>query len=210
MDVQQVSEAIKAFLNSHPEALPFGTRVEEIQILAGHDRKTARKRRPTADRASDKGDSIFIVLRPATVGESAPAPRPHAAAAAREIVVDEAALAELARALRDAAQTPGHSFVALKWFRDVYLPRRAFPWASDPDERDHLLREGVRRGWLRIDRIPNPRNPGFPTAALHLNSGVPELRQALGEAPALGWDFKPLAVRGEPMSETLRRMREQD
>lgn len=217
---EEYADALKLLLNAHPEALPYGGEVAEVQVLAGMTRKTARKRRPTADKASDQGDSIYIVLRPghtsaaaaATPGRpSTLAPRPTRLAtpsAVSATPVSEAVLGELVRALRDAEQAPGHSFVALKWFRDGYLPQRGYSWAQDPGERDRALRAATARGWVRIEKIANPRNPGFPTSVLHAALDHPGLRELLGEAPKLGWDFTPIQLKGEPMSATVRKMRD--
>ena len=210
MTVNDIEAELAEFLNLHPEKLPFGTEVEAVQIMAGRQRKTARKRRPTADRSSDKGDSVFIVLRPGKPGAGPratvlPAPVGATAAAAG---LDEQ-VSDLLRSLRNAEQMPGHSFVALKWFRDAFLPREGHAWAGTPEQRERALDEAIRRGWIRVEKIPNPRNPGFATSTLRAETSHPEVQRTLGQKPTLGWDFTPIAVKGEPMSETVRRMRDE-
>ncbi len=210
MNANEVAASLAAFLNSHPEKLPFDTEVENVDVLAGRQRKTARKRRPTADRSSRKGDSIFIVLRPRKSKVQAGAQALAAPRNSNELpdLADEP-LSDLLRSLRKAEQTPGHSFVALKWFRDAYLPREGYPWAEDSEARDRTLREAIRRGWVRVEKIPNPRNPGFATSALRADIAHPEVQRILGQQPRLGWDFPPIVAKGEPMSETIRRMRDE-
>lgn len=198
-NVRNYAAALASLLNAHPEVLPYGSEVEAVQVLAGRERQSARQRRADASKPSERGDSIYIVLRPRRAGASPTEPKAE---------VGEAVLGELVRALRDAEQAPGHSFVALKWFRDSYLPQRGFSWAQSAEHRNQALREATARGWVRVEKIANPRNPGFPTSVLHAAVEHPGLRELLGEAPKLGWDFKPIQMKGEPMSATVRKMRD--
>ncbi|MGH9482239.1 MAG: hypothetical protein ACRD1L_09115 [Terriglobales bacterium] len=209
MTVIEIEAALAEFLNSHPANLPFGAEVEAVQVLAGHKRQTTRKRRPTADRPSDKGDSLFIILRPARAKAAAPPSSPAQPRVPPENA-NEAQLADLLCALRLAERTPGHSFVALKWFRDTILPRQSQAWVKSPEARDRILREAEQRGWVTIEKIPNPRNPGFPTSTLRVAGSNAEVQRILGETPALGWGFTPIAIKGEPLSETVRRMRDEE
>lgn len=189
----RIEDELLQWLNSHRDRLPFGTEVEEVQLLSGRQRQTARRRRNAADKSSQKGDALFIVLRPA--------------APVMEADTLEAQVAQLLQALRDAERTPGHSFVALKWFRDSYLPQRDWAWAQSPEGRDRVLRAATGRGWIGIRKVPNPRNPGFATSVLSPQLHIPEVQRILGESARLGWGFEPIRIEGEPMSETVIRMR---
>ncbi|MGH9392790.1 MAG: hypothetical protein ACRD1E_01365 [Terriglobales bacterium] len=189
--------ALKDLLNSWPDRLPYGLEVDTVELLAGTDRKEARKHKANAKTRSSKGNSLFVTLRPREAERAALPPAG----------VDR--VGELLRALQAAEQTPGHGFVALKWFRDSFLPRQGLAWALTPEARDLVLRDATARGWVRVQRIPNPRNPEFPTSTLQLAVGIPEVRSLLGLPEKLGWDFPRIKIEGEPMSETVRRMRDE-
>jgi|SRR6185312_8424333 len=212
MTTKQIEADLLKLLEENPQVLPFGTRVQEVQLLAGHKRKEARRRRPTADKASPNGDSLFIRLMPAEPGE-APKAAQSAAQPAEQAALGQASaeeeLADLIRALDVAEKTPGHSFVALKWFRDAYLPRQDFAWAASPEGRNRVLREATSRGWVLVSKIPNPRNPGFDTSALRVENSSPEVQRILGREAKLGWGFPRIKLSGEPMSVTVSRMRDE-
>ncbi|HET9784236.1 MAG TPA: hypothetical protein VFP94_04660 [Terriglobales bacterium] len=195
MSGARIEDELREWLNAHRDRLPFGTEVKEVQLLSGRQRKTARRRRSPADKSSPKGDALFVVLRPA------------AAPPADGL---EAQVAQLLQALRDAERTPGHSFVVLKWFRDSYLPQRDWAWAQSAEQRDRVLRTATGRGWVGIRKVPNPRHPRFETSAIRVQSELPEVRRILGEDAPLGWGFPLIKVKGEPVSETLARMRDED
>jgi hypothetical protein len=94
------------------------------------------------------------------------------------------------------AERGGHAFIALKWFRDSFLPRKAFSWNQNPESRQLILAEAILRGVVLTSKIPNPKTPAYPTTTIRLNraeAGVPEEAQR----------FRPVAVQGEPFSATL-------
>lgn len=192
MSGTRIEHELRDWLNAHRDRLPFGTEVEEVQLLSGRQRKSARRRRSPAVKSSPKGDALFVVLRPAAAPQSDGL---------------EAQVAQLLQALRDAERTPGHSFVVLKWFRDSYLPQRDWAWAQSAEQRDRVLRTATGRGWVGIRKVPNPRNPGFDTSVISLQLQVPEVQRILGGAAKRDWDFAPIRIEGEPMSETVIRMR---
>jgi len=99
------------------------------------------------------------------------------------------------------AERGGHAFIALKWFRDSFLPRKAFSWNQNPESRQMILAEAILRGVVLTSKIPNPKTPAYPTTTIRLNraeAGVPEEAQR----------FRPVAVNGEPLSATLTGMSE--
>lgn len=99
------------------------------------------------------------------------------------------------------AERGGHAFIALKWFRDSFLPRKAFSWNQTPESRQLILAEAILRGVVLTSKIPNPKTPAYPTTTIRLNrseAGVPEETQR----------FRPVAVRGEALSTSLDEDRE--
>jgi hypothetical protein len=91
------------------------------------------------------------------------------------------------------AERGGHAFIALKWFRDSFLPRKAFSWNQNPESRQMILAEAILRGVVLTSKIPNPKTPAYPTTTIRLNraeAGVPEEAQR----------FRPVAVQGESLS----------
>jgi len=99
---------------------------------------------------------------------------------------------ELCAALAEA-ERGGHAFIALKWFRDSFLPRKAFRWNQHPDSRQAVLAEAIQRGMVVTSKIANPKTPAYPTTTIRLNraeAGLPE------ESPRL----HPVAVHGESLT----------
>jgi hypothetical protein len=94
------------------------------------------------------------------------------------------------------AERGGHAFIALKWFRDSFLPRKAFSWNQNPESRQMILAEAILRGVVMTSKIPNPKTPAYPTTTIRLNraeAGMPEEAQR----------FRPVAVHGEELAATL-------
>jgi hypothetical protein len=111
----------------------------------------------------------------------------------------DARVKELCAALAEA-ERGGHAFIALKWFRDSFLPRKAFRWNQHPETRQMVLAEAIQRGVVMTSKIANPKTPAYPTTTIRLNrveAGIPEEAQR----------FHPVAVQGEPLSETLHEER---
>jgi hypothetical protein len=94
------------------------------------------------------------------------------------------------------AERGGHAFIALKWFRDSFLPRKSFNWNQNPESRQMILAEAILRGVVLTSKIPNPKTPAYPTTTIRLNraeAGVPEEAQR----------FRPVSVQGETMTATM-------
>lgn len=99
------------------------------------------------------------------------------------------------------AERGGHAFIALKWFRDSFLPRKAFNWNQTPESRQMILAEAILRGVVLTSKIPNPKTPAYPTTTIRLNrseAGIPDEAQR----------FRPVAVQGEALSTSLDHERE--
>ena len=94
------------------------------------------------------------------------------------------------------AERGGHAFIALKWFRDSFLPRKAFIWNQSPESRQLILAEAILRGVVLTSKIPNPKTPAYPTTTIRLNraeAGIPEEAQR----------FRPIPISGDSMTATL-------
>jgi hypothetical protein len=106
---------------------------------------------------------------------------------------------ELCGALAEA-ERGGHAFIALKWFRDSFLPRKAFRWNQNPESRQAILAEAIQRGVVLTSKIANPKTPAYPTTTIRLNraeAGIPEEAQR----------FHPVAVNGETLTAVLEEER---
>jgi transglutaminase-like putative cysteine protease len=99
---------------------------------------------------------------------------------------------ELCGALAEA-ERGGHAFIALKWFRDSFLPRKPFRWNQLPETRQAVLAEAIQRGVVLTSKIANPKTPAYPTTTIRLNraeAGIPEETQR----------FHPIEAQGEPVA----------
>ena len=106
---------------------------------------------------------------------------------------------ELCAALAEA-ERGGHAFIALKWFRDSFLPRKAFRWNQNPESRQAVLAEAIQRGVVLTSKIANPKTPAYPTTTIRLNraeAGIPEEAQR----------FHPVAVHSGSVSDSIEEER---
>lgn len=106
---------------------------------------------------------------------------------------------ELCGALAEA-ERGGHAFIALKWFRDSFLPRKAFRWNQNPESRQAVLAEAIQRGVVLTSKIANPKTPAYPTTTIRLNraeAGIPEEAQR----------FHPVGVQGDTLTAVLEEER---
>lgn len=111
----------------------------------------------------------------------------------------DARVKELCAALAEA-ERGGHAFIALKWFRDSFLPRKTFRWNQHPESRQAVLAEAIQRGVVLTSKIANPKTPAYPTTTIRLNraeAGVPDEAQR----------FHPVVVHGEPITEDIHEER---
>jgi hypothetical protein len=100
----------------------------------------------------------------------------------------EARVKELCAALAEA-ERGGHAFIALKWFRDSFLPRKTFRWNQHPESRQAVLAEAIQRGVVLTSKIANPKTPAYPTTTIRLN-------RAEANIPEEAQRFHPVAVHG--------------
>lgn len=109
---------------------------------------------------------------------------------------------QLLNALQGAENTPGRNFVALKWFRDEYLPATGLGWAQNEEQRQSILAQCISEGWILTSKVPNPKAPLYPTTTIRLN--LQKFRAATGSS---GSRFHPIPIKGEPLSSTILRER---
>lgn len=126
----------------------------------------------------------------------------HAAAEDHDIVTPgdmDTRVKELCGALAEA-ERGGHAFIALKWFRDSFLPRKSYRWNHSPESRQAVLAEAIQRGVVLTSKIANPKTPAYPTTTIRLNrseAGIPEEAQR----------FHPVVVQGETLTAVLEEER---
>lgn len=117
----------------------------------------------------------------------------------------------LLKALDRAESKPGWSFVSLKKFRDEILPTEPFaPGAFQPTDVhwQNLLRSAIEKRFILVGKVPNPKSPQFPVTTIRLNRLLPEVRAILdnGDNDA-DLEFRPVEIKGEPLSATVMRER---
>jgi len=171
----------------------------------------SKRRNALADTWSPEDDEVRICFERIEGEEPAPrlsrAPRAAASHAMGEDEEEAGVLPadmdtrvkELCAALAEA-ERGGHAFIALKWFRDSFLPRKAFRWNQHPDTRQVVLAEAIQRGVVLTSKIANPKTPAYPTTTIRLNraeAGIPEEAQR----------FHPVEVQGEPVAAAIEEER---
>jgi hypothetical protein len=170
----------------------------------------SKRRNASAETWSPEEDEVRIYFERVDDGEAAPrltrAPRPvidhdddgndDDDSQEAQIPADlDARVKELCAALAEA-ERGGHAFIALKWFRDSFLPRKTFRWNQNPESRQGVLAEAIQRGVVLTSKIANPKTPAYPTTTIRLNraeAGMPEEAQR----------FHPVTVHGESIAEAI-------
>lgn len=167
----------------------------------------SKRRNASAESWSPEDDEVRIYFERIDGEEPAPrltrVPRAFAGRTAEEEDEAEvispadmdARVKEISSALAEA-ERGGHAFIALKWFRDSFLPRKAFRWNQHPETRQAVLAEAIQRGVVITSKIANPKTPAYPTTTIRLNraeAGIPEEAQR----------FHPIEVIGEPVTASI-------
>jgi hypothetical protein len=167
----------------------------------------SKRRNASADTWSPEDDEVRIYFERTGDGEPVSRSSRLARASSSHAVSEEmepepilpadmdARVKELCVALAEA-ERGGHAFIALKWFRDSFLPRKAYRWNQHPETRQSVLAEAIQRGVVMTSKIANPKTPAYPTTTIRLNraeAGIPEETQR----------FHPVAVHGESASEAI-------
>lgn len=172
----------------------------------------SKRRNASANAWSPEEDEVRIYFERIDGAEPAPRGARASRAAAEPAYDDEddsqeavipadidARVKELCAALAEA-ERGGHAFIALKWFRDSFLPRKAFRWNQHPESRQAVLAEAIQRGVVITSKIANPKTPAYPTTTIRLNraeAGIPEEAQR----------FHPVAVHGDSIAEAIEEER---
>jgi hypothetical protein len=185
---------------------------QAIVELCGENGRSKRRNAP-AETWSPEEDEVRIYFERIGDGESAPRPARGPRADAEHSFDDEdedgqeavipadidARVKELCAALAEA-ERGGHAFIALKWFRDSFLPRKAFRWNQHPESRQAVLAEAIQRGVVITSKIANPKTPAYPTTTIRLNraeAGIPEEAQR----------FHPVMAHGDSIAEAIEEER---
>lgn len=171
----------------------------------------SKRRSASAGSWSPEEDEVRIYFERIEDGESAPRPSRAPRASAHDPLEDDESqesivsadldtkVKELCGALAEA-ERGGHAFIALKWFRDSFLPRKSFRWNQHPESRQAVLAEAIQRGVVLTSKIANPKTPAYPTTTIRLNraeAGVPEEAQR----------FHPVAVHDGSIVEAIHEER---
>lgn len=114
---------------------------------------------------------------------------------AERAVADDDGLDELIIAVRGAEKR--FSWVAISYLRDHLLRR------GTVGERLDLINRAIEERILLVDRIPNPRNPAFPTSAARLNRSHSRVVARYPARSSGEPRFEPLRIRGEGLSTTV-------
>jgi hypothetical protein len=205
--IQECEEAIEgALLVLRKLNSPELKRLDALNVLAPDGFRpvvelyeNGRKKRSTAS-ADSWSPSSNVEIRIYFEPSEAQDPTPDSSLRAKSS--DEMALSELLKALQDAETAPGRMFVALKWFRDEYLPATGLVWAQDRDERQTRIAKAIQDGWILTSKAPNPKAPLYPTTTIRLN------RQRLSGAGGPPHSrFRPVPISGPSLSSTILRDR---
>jgi hypothetical protein len=181
---------------------------EAIVELCGENGRSKR-RNAMASAWTPEEDEVRIYFERIDGEEAAPRPARASRASAAEHDFDEdddgqeavipadidARVKELCAALAEA-ERGGHAFIALKWFRDSFLPRKAYRWNQHPESRQAVLAEAIQRGVVVTSKIANPKTPAYPTTTIRLNraeAGMPDEAQR----------FHPVAAHGDSIAEAI-------
>ena len=177
----------------------------EVHLHRGNRKK--RRGAGFEDNWDPDTDSIRIVCSPMEEEIEAATSKLVAPSQTANLAPAADRLSDLILALDRAERRPGYQFVSLKWFRDTALTHEGFPWAMDEFARDYVLREGIDRRWILTSKVANPRPPQYPVTAIRLNRQMPDVNAVLGSRTASLPDFRPVSIRGEPLSATVLRDR---
>jgi hypothetical protein len=116
---------------------------------------------------------------------------------------------KLIRALDRAESTPGWKFVSLKKFRDEvlpYEPSAAGEFNPSDVHWQEAIRSAIERRLILVGKVPNPKSPQFPVTSIRLNRLIPAVQEVLGQ-PKNELEFRPIHIKGEPLSATILRER---
>jgi hypothetical protein len=214
---QKLVDPLKDILNELSYSLPEHYQIR-ISMLDANGRK--KRSNAAANNWSPESGRIEIRFEPVpqedkqetfktSPASETPKPRKFSADVSGASYMHPAE-AELLRALDRAESKPGWSFVPLKKFRDEILPlepRELCPSLRTDVEQRHILESAIKKRFVVIGKVPNPKSPQFPVTTIRLNRLMPEVKGALGQEDNSDLDFRPIEICGEPLSTTILRER---
>ncbi len=173
----------------------------------------SKRRNASADAWSPEEDEVRIYFERIDGEESSPRPVRSAPRTMMDHPYDDggdnqeatipadldARVKELCAALAEA-ERGGHAFIALKWFRDSFLPRKAFRWNQNPESRQSVLAEAIQRGVVLTSKIANPKTPAYPTTTIRLNRAEAGMSEEVQR-------FHPVAIHGDTLSAVIEEER---
>ena len=117
------------------------------------------------------------------------------------------AMTELIKALDSANPRRGFEGVYLEWFREWYVAAGGLDSPYTLEVKEDALRRAIHDGIILTMTVPSPLSPTAKVTAIRLNYGIPEVGKVLWGPYWIKRDFKPVTIRGEPLSETVIRQR---
>ena len=119
-------------------------------------------------------------------------------------------LKELVQALDRAERMQGVGSVALEWFREVFLPGEGYDWAGSPLDVDAALKAASGKGVFTIAKKSDSWSPAIRVTVIKLERLNKAVADILRELIVDAFNFQPVEIRGEPLSETVMRDRRGD
>jgi len=212
MTIQDSEDALEAFLaNLRQLAASWGVQAKVLSLLAPVGfrpvvelQEDGRKKRRTASAESwnpETGEIRVYFERIAESAEAEPSQTTMPVPAASTASSDRR-LTEILLALEETESLRSHSFVALKWFRDEVLPAKGYSWSLSPDQRQEVLAKAIADGWILTSKVTNPHQPLYPTTTIRVN----RQKRGLSDGKTVS-RFRPVEIKGEPLSATISRDR---
>jgi hypothetical protein len=219
---QELEKPLKDALKRHGYLVHESLHLH-LSLLDSDGRRKKRKNATAQTWAPDKSERAQFWLEPSANSEAStvirvensepaegatlnlPSISPVSSVSGAVVYVHPAE-AELLKALDRAESTPGWNFVSLKKFRDEILPTENVLSIRSDVERQNILRSAIEKRLILTKPIPNPKSPQFPVTSVRVNRLMPEVQDVLGQ-PRKSLGFKPIRIKGEPLSATILRER---
>ncbi|HEX4128433.1 MAG TPA: hypothetical protein VHZ24_00210 [Pirellulales bacterium] len=168
------------------------------------DPKKSRQIRSDADESYFDQATCSIVISYESAAESCTADVKISQTAAAPAPVDGGNIqSDLIVALEKAERDPRfREFVALKKFRDEYLPQLGYVWAQARDACGDALADAIEQQIILKGSVFNPRLP-HPTTTIRLNREHPAVNEVLRVRAAERSAFRPVQIQGPPLSQTI-------
>ncbi len=217
LEIETALRLLPGFTNQLPDALkplvrltpPDGERAK-VSLRHVKTNRQIRRNAPASTWSPESGSvSISYDVSPAREADPADiqAARVPSPDALPRYTGAEDPMRGLVLALATAEDDPKLPFISLKWFRDTYLPREGFSWATAPENRQRILADAISRNWILTSKVANPKNPQYPVTGIRVNRPLAEVRRILDQESRFGSAFAPITISGEPLSETVLRER---